>query len=198
MYKFFSALPARIEAKNILHIAIGSELTPTVKGIIARYKVEASNLLQLGLTHMTAPRLRSYQTYIVHDTKTPLRFWSWIQKMELAEFLQHAALDKQKMYIGVGYGACLLQRQATLIKDDPTGYVANSDTSTPHLGILNHRIITHYNHDTVSKPFRRHLLELSMKEPVWCFTDGSSYDSATNQHTGKVYVYSRGTVKETV
>lgn len=190
MYQIYSVAPSVMKLKSILHIVDTRELNQSVKDIINSYTCESHFIYKLGETNMSVHRFKEFQAIVVHDTITPYRHWDLIKKDNLVPLLKEVALSKDKLYIGVGHGAAILQYQSTYFKGYPG--INATDLHTPFINVLKHRLVFHYKHTKENKIYSRQLMEASAKSAIYCFPDGTGYISKDDHIIGTPYVVKRG------
>lgn len=190
MYHLYSVAPSVLKLKSILHIVDTRELTQAVKDIIKGYTCESHFVYKLGETNMSVHRFKEFQAVVVHDTITPYRHWDLIKKDNLAPLLKEVALSKDKLYIGIGHGAAILQYQSTYFKGYPG--IKATDLHTPFLNVLKRRLVFHYKHTPEMKVYNRQIMEASDKYPIYCFPDGTGYVSKDDLVIGKPYLAKKG------
>lgn len=190
MYQIYSVAPSVLKLKNILHIVDTRELNQAIKDIIKGYTCESHFIYKLGETNMSVHRFREFQAVMVHDTSTPYRHWDLIKRDNLAPLLKEVALSKDKLYIGIGHGAAILQYQSTYFKGYPG--INATDLHTPYLNVLKRRLVFHYEHTAEDKIYNRQLVEASAAAPIYCFPDGTGYISKDNLIIGKPYLVKKG------
>lgn len=189
MYQMLS-IPQIFRCKSILHIVDTREQTESFKATVAQIPCESHQVLKLGETIMNTARFREFPVVMVHDTNTPHRFLQLLQQFEYIPRLREVAVDKKRLYVGVGNGAALLQQQMTLLPA-MVGSMS-TDLSTPLLGIVKKRCIFRFDGTLKNVPLLKQILAHSLRDNFYLFPDGTGYTSRDKKFQGKIYMARMG------